>query len=125
MDLRCPVRLQPRSLPGRSNRKALVFQPEIHRLREEGYSLDAIRAALADAGVCVSKSTVRREAGRSRARWVAPAPTTLRLDQNRTTALGVVANSLVGNDVRSGKDIARDFFDGRITNPLLLARGHR
>ena len=62
MDVRGPARLEPSGPPGRGNRKARAFQLEIHRLRDEGYSLAAIRAALADAGMRVSKSTVHREA---------------------------------------------------------------
>lgn len=57
-------RLIPRRPPGRSNRKARVFAEEIRRLRAEGYGLEVIREALADAGVVVSKSTVQREAAR-------------------------------------------------------------
>ena len=57
-------RLIPKRPPGRSNRKAKAFAEEIRRLRAEGYGLDVIREALADAGVVVSKSTVHREAVR-------------------------------------------------------------
>jgi hypothetical protein len=57
-------RLIPRRPPGRCNRKARTFSAEIRRLRAEGYSLDVIREALAEAGVVVSKSTVQREAAR-------------------------------------------------------------
>lgn len=54
-------RLTPRQAPGRTTRKARTYAGEISRLRELGYSLDAIRAALADVGVKVSRSTVHRE----------------------------------------------------------------
>lgn len=57
-------RLTPRQPPGRITRKARAYAPEILRLREAGYSLEAIREALADAGVKVSRSTVWREASR-------------------------------------------------------------
>lgn len=57
-------RLTPRQLPGRITRKARAYAPEILRLREAGYSLEAIREALTDAGVKVSRSTVWREAAR-------------------------------------------------------------
>jgi len=128
MDVRCPARLEPSGPPGRSNRKARAFQLEIHRLRDEGYSLAAIRAALADAGMRVSKSTVHREAVRRRS--VRPALSSLTTpvhDQASAVARAEVDGSAARHpdDERSGRDIARAFFDGRITNPLLLARGLR
>jgi DNA-binding transcriptional MerR regulator len=133
---RCLVRLEPSAPPGHSNRKARAFQLEILRLRDEGYSLDAIRAALADAGVRVSKSTVHREAVRRRplrpvvqasqpARVVsAPSLPALRI---AASARGVGSDSVapLAADTRTGQDIARDFMDGRITNPLILARRQR
>jgi len=61
---RAEPRLIPRRPPGRCNRKARTYSAEIRRLRAEGYSLDVIREALAEAGVVVSKSTVQREAVR-------------------------------------------------------------
>jgi len=62
------VRLNPKLPPGRVNRKARAFEPEIARLRSQGYTCEAIRAALADIGVNVSLSTVQREAARSKSR---------------------------------------------------------
>jgi hypothetical protein len=58
------TRLTPKHPPGRSSRKARAFEAEISRLYAEGYSCEAIRVALADAGVCVSASTVWREVAR-------------------------------------------------------------
>ncbi len=60
------MRLDPKHPPGRTNRKARAYQSEIARLRAEGYTCDAIRVALADSGVHVSRSTVQREAARAR-----------------------------------------------------------
>lgn len=57
-------RLTPLQPPGRKTRKARAYSSEILRLRALGYSCDAIRGALADAGVKVSLSTVWREAKR-------------------------------------------------------------
>ena len=59
--------LTPKLPPGRANRKALAFVADIHRLRAAGYSFEAIRVALLDAGVKVSRTTVKREAARRRA----------------------------------------------------------
>jgi hypothetical protein len=61
------VKLTPRQPPGRLTRKARHFEAEIAVLRAQGYTLQAIRHALEDAGVQVSISTVRREAVRSTA----------------------------------------------------------
>lgn len=57
-------RLTPRHQPGRITRKARAYASEIRRLHEAGYTLDAIREALADVGVKVSTSTVWRETKR-------------------------------------------------------------
>jgi hypothetical protein len=62
------LQLQPNEAPGHRSRKARSFQLEIARLHQEGYSLEAIRAALAEAGMAVSRSTVHREASRLRVR---------------------------------------------------------
>lgn len=58
------MQLTPRLPPGRKSRKALAFADEIRRLRALGYTTEAIRQALADAGIAVSASTVHREATR-------------------------------------------------------------
>jgi hypothetical protein len=42
--------LTPKLPPGRANRKALAFAAEVHRLRAAGYSFEAIRLALREAG---------------------------------------------------------------------------
>jgi len=128
MDVRCSPRLEPSDPPGRSNRKARAFQLEIHRLLDEGYSLTAIRAALANAGMRVSKSTVHREVVRRRpVRSASPSLTTPVHDQVAVAARADVIGSAARRpvDSPSGRDIAAAFFEGRITNPLLLARGLR
>ena len=58
------MQLTPKLPPGRANRKARHYADQVRRLRAEGYTLEAIREALCDAGVAVSLSTVRREANR-------------------------------------------------------------
>ena len=65
--------LNPTEPPGRSTRKALRYATEIARLRREGYTCEAIRRALLDAGLAVSLATVKREASR-RAEGRAPPP---------------------------------------------------
>ena len=59
------MRLTPPQPPGRANRKAREFETEIAQLRSEGYTLEAIRQALAAAGIQVSTSAVWREARRA------------------------------------------------------------
>lgn len=54
----------PKHPPGRSDRKALHFVPHIRKMREAGYSFEAIRIALLDVGVSVSRTTIKREAHR-------------------------------------------------------------
>lgn len=58
------MQLNPRQPPGRITRKARGYSAEILRLRAEGYTLEAIRLALLDAGISVTVTTVRREANR-------------------------------------------------------------
>jgi hypothetical protein len=55
-----PAALTPETPPGRSTRKARGYTGEIAQLRAQGYSLEAIRLALAAAGIEVSLSTVCR-----------------------------------------------------------------
>jgi hypothetical protein len=131
------MHLSPKLPPGRANRKALAFNAEIHRLRAVGYSFEAIRVALLDAGVEVSSTTVKREA----AKRPAAAPLVQRSHAPRlpphrppeasavptatlgTTRSSPAVDSYVG-DSRSGKEIAEDFMKGRITNPLMQERNH-
>ena len=61
------MNLVPVRPPGPNARKARAFVAEIARLRAQGYTFEAIREALAGAGVDVSNSTVQREAARAAA----------------------------------------------------------
>lgn len=124
--------LTPRSPPGRRNRKGRAFEDQIARLRAEGYTLEAIRDALAAVGVHVSKSTVQREATRDAKRVQAPGlagspakhviasatPSLVPTALSPTTP----ATSPTPADRRSGKDIAEAFVRGRVTNPLISPR---
>ncbi|RYG36833.1 MAG: hypothetical protein EON93_04530, partial [Burkholderiales bacterium] len=60
------MHLQPRRPPGRVDRKAAAYADEIVRLRGDGYTYEAIREALADVGVYLSTSALRREVRRPR-----------------------------------------------------------
>ena len=119
--------LTPNRPPGRPNRKALAFAPEIGRLHRLGYSAEAIRQTLADAGLIVSRRTVTREVARH--------PKHPRVTAMTREALGAVvtssplptlsagtAMSSLPADRRTGREIAADFFSNRITNSLLRNR---
>ena len=127
------MQLTPKLPPGRANRKALAFSSEIHRLRASGYSFEAIRLALLDAGVNVSRTTVKREAARRLV--VAPiapqgpgsppmpalGPSTVTPEQATTAHPPRVAARFIG-DSRSGREIAAEFMKDRISNPLIRER---
>jgi hypothetical protein len=120
------MKLTPRDPPGRSNRKARAFEVEIARLRRDGYSCDAIREALADAGVNVSKSTVQREVARPSGPGLPAARhgSVAALDHAAPTSSApqMPASLLPADELRSGKDIAEAFVRSRITNPLIRSR---
>lgn len=59
------MNLVPVRPPGPNARKARAFAAEILQLRAQGYTFEAIREALAGAGVHVSNSTVQREVARA------------------------------------------------------------
>ena len=132
------MKLVPKEPPGRSTRKARGFAPDMRELRVQGYTFEAIREALAAAGVHVSKATVQREVARlakSPANAVAAhsgnrpghelqsaAPATVVPGFTPTTQHH--SEDPVGADLRSGKEIAEAFTSSRITNPLALARAN-
>ncbi len=119
------MRLDPKRPPGRSTRKALAFASEIARLHIDGYSCEAIRQALEEAGLTVSRSTVIREvvrvskdgSPRLEAKHVSPPATGS--PSVRATASAALPPS---SDWRSGKEIATAWMKDRITNPLLRSR---
>ena len=118
------MRLDPKRPPGRSTRKALAFASEIARLHADGYSCEAIRQALEDAGLTVSRSTVIREVALLSKRS-APRPEASHVTP-RTGSLGAGSTTSAAlpspSDWRSGKDIATAWMKDRITNPLLRSR---
>lgn len=127
--------LVPKLPPGRANRKALAYTAEIQRLRAAGYSFESIRLALADAGLEVSRTTIKREAAKrtvidsSTHLHPPPKPTPRHPApaSSNTPSLGKcdeaspAPGSFVG-DSRSGKEIVDAFMQGRITNPLMQER---
>jgi hypothetical protein len=118
------MHLTPKLPPGRANRKALAFACEIQRLRSAGYSFEAIRLALRDVGIQVSRSTVKREAAR---RCVAGPTAPQRAAARAAPPVAAVtavlpATASFAGDPRSGKEIAEAFVRGRISNPLMQAK---
>ena len=110
------ARLVPQRPPGRGSRKARAFSGEMARLHALGYTLEAIREALAAAGVTVSRSTVQREVARTATRAV-PGPAV-----TQPSVPSAADGAPERADDRRGKDIAETFMRGRITNPLIRAR---
>lgn len=121
--------LQPTQPPGRRSRKARAFAADIARLHALGYSQEGIREALAEAGVVVSRGTVRRELMRPLA---AEAPPSTSAAPTREAALPVPARAhesanpspplLSAHRTPTSKEIAADFMKGRHTNPLIRNR---
>ena len=119
--------LAPKLPPGRANRKALQFAVDIHRLRNAGYTFSAIRLALLDAGICVSLSTIKREAARRGACAVAApqgavaprAMSTVASKAASPDALPARPLLPLGPPGASGREIAEAFFNAHPSNPLL------
>lgn len=121
------MKLNPAIPPGRSNRKAREFSAEIAQLCMDGYGCKAIREALAEAGVNVSKSTVQREIARlSRPgpRGGLPLLATPAHRPPEPDSLAAVGTTLrrPADEPSTGKDIAEAFMKGRNFNPLFRAR---
>lgn len=129
------MKLVPIRLPGANARKVRAFANEIRQLRAQGYTFEAIREALAAAGVHVSNSTVQREAARAatpKAPETAivvgslsdhPTRRAAKAIEPATVAQGTTS-AVVPVEARSGKDIAEAFVRARSTNPLIRAKEH-
>lgn len=118
------MKLAPKHPPGRRTRKARVFEAEIRQLRAEGYTFESIRAALADAGVQVSRSTVQREAAREALDVAAEGQHGAARNADTPTKRRPTepAPAPARAEPLSGKDIAEAFVRSRITNPLIRNR---
>ena len=130
------MKLVPKEPPGRSTRKARGFAPDMRELRAQGYTFEAIRGALAAAGVHVSNATVQREVARlaKGSATAVPASSGARSGHELQSAEPMTEtpelrkpplasrDSPVDVDLRSGKEVAEAFTSSRITNPLVRAR---
>jgi hypothetical protein len=119
------MQLQPRREPGRRDRKAAAYASEIVRLRAEGYTYEAIREALADVGIQLSESALRREVRRhqrrppragSSARAASQVPASA---PKRSLPPSTEPSVATG---ASGQQIAKAFFDANPSNPLIRAK---
>lgn len=127
---RTDVKLTPQIPPGRSNRKAREYTAEIARLRIAGYGCRAIREALAEVGVVVSKTTVHRELAKlaksSRLSKPVPAihppsPAAVQTVAPQPHPAGPALPQPLPKR-RSGQEVAEEFMKGQITNPLFRNR---
>jgi hypothetical protein len=118
------MKLAPKDPPGRSTRRARAFATEIGQLRAQGYTFEAIRKALAEAGVAVSKSTVQREVARlaSRASSSSVAAAESGIPEPDAAPALFPATPSFATGQLSGKDIAEAFISARNTNPLFHHR---
>ncbi len=118
------MKLIPKQPPGRPNRKALAFEGEIARLRSEGYTCEAIWEALVEAGLAVSRSSVKREALRLTKRRATTSTRGLAMpSQAHASAVRTAASSPATIDLSlPGQEVAAVWMDGQVTNPLFRAR---
>lgn len=115
------MKLTPSRPPGRVTRKAGAYAQEIQRLRDDGYTFEAIRSALADVGIQVSLKTVQREASRigaapATAARGPPVPHPL-FANARQPVEAQAANTLIPTG-STGRDVAEHFFERNQFNQL-------
>lgn len=125
------MKLVPIRPPGPNARKARTYADEIAQLRAQGYTFEAIREALAGAGVHVSNSTVQREVARA---TKLPALATPAVDHSPSKRLPTPVPPVRPAAPQglcppagglSGKEIAEAFVSSQTTNPLLRAKEQR
>lgn len=104
------MELKPTEPPGRITRKLRAYVSEIARLRVEGYTIEAIRKALQDAGVVVGWSTVQREASRAES-----------LQAGQLVRSAPAAEKVLSETTKNpnAKPTAEAFFSGHTNNRLL------
>ena len=105
------------------------------QLRAQGYTLEAIRIALANAGVHVTISTVWREANRASlphlvkptAQPSAPSMPPPSQSQDPTASVAPAGPDAAQNvpGRHNGKEAAEVFMRGQITNPLIRSKEQR
>lgn len=120
------MQLSPKRPPGRADRKAAAFASEIARLRDAGYTYEAIREALAEVGIELSTSALRREVHRLclQTARIAPPP---QPDPSLTNAMPPPALPLSPGAPpdASSRELAEAFFNAHPANPLLRSKDIR
>lgn len=120
------MELQPKRQPGRTDRKAALYASEIGRLRSAGYTYEAIREALADVGIELSTSALRREVRRLRVR--SNGVLSMQQPARRVPADAAPPTSVAQAPLPpaptgfSSRDIAEAFFNAHPSNPLLRTK---
>lgn len=115
------MQLHPKRPPGRVDRKAAAYAPQIAELRSAGYTFEAIREALLDVGVVASTSSLRREMQRLRsanplsAFRTAPGPPPALAPSPSPSFPTPHADPVAA----SGREVAEAFFNAHPSNPLL------
>lgn len=113
------MKLVPTDPPGRSSRKAKRFAQDMRELRDQGYTFEAIRTALAAVGVHVSNATVQREVARAAKGLGAASDGRPNAGPEPTSA---ASGTRTEADPRSGREIAEAFTATQNTNPLFRSR---
>ncbi len=128
------MELQPKRQPGRADRKAAAYALEIARLRSMGYTYESIREAMAEVGVELSTSALRREVrrlhGRSNVAVQVPVPVPLKmplpglLPASARTVLAAPPSSSpppspAAAPASRGHEVAEAFFNAHPSNPLV------
>lgn len=120
------MHLQPRRPPGRVDRKAAGYASEIARLRDDGYTYEAIREAFADIGIALSTSALRREMRRLRSHLAIPAPPARPTLSPASPSPFPVVQPLAGAADPGGlssRDFADAFFNANPSNALRNSKG--
>lgn len=131
------MKLVPIRPPGPNARKSRAFEADILQLRAQGYTFEAIREALAVAGINVSNSTVQREVARAAGRWpaVAPAAASASVKASAVSSPLQVAPPVpspqastshsVPPDWQSGREVAEAYASNLITNSFVRSKEKR
>jgi hypothetical protein len=117
------VQLQPKRQPGRTDRKAAAYASEIARLRDAGYTYEAIREALSEVGIELSTSALRREMRRLlRSGSVPSAPKPSPRPAHATPVSPTPSSRVAAPAASTSREMAEVFFNSHPSNPLLRAR---
>jgi hypothetical protein len=114
--------LQPRRQPGRNDRKAAAYASEILRLRADGYTYEAIREALADVGIQLSTSALRREMRRHQAEKASSSTRSASRTPAKVSSPLPPPTHLPSLPGTTGREIAEAYFNAHPSNPLLRAK---